>query len=104
MSTITSNWRSGKVLRGDQTGRTLGFPTVNFNPELAGDIQQEGVYVATVLVDDASYAGALYFGPRLTLGETKSVLEIHLIDFNGDLYGRYRALPESYPVKYRPGL
>jgi len=86
MSISTQNWRSGKVVRGDQTGRTLGFPTVNFNPELAGDLKQEGVYAASVLVDGINYRGALYFGPRLTLGETKNVLEIHLIDFSGDVY------------------
>lgn len=88
MSTDAPIWRSGKVLHGDQTGRTLGFPTANFNPELAGDLEQVGVYAATVLVDDISYRGALYFGPRITLSETKNVLEIHLIDFSDDLYGK----------------
>lgn len=81
-------WRRGTVLHGDQTGRTLGFPTVNFDPELARDIEQDGVYAATVLVGDTVYRGALYAGPRLTLGETKRALEIHLIDFEGDVYGQ----------------
>lgn len=87
--TVTSNeWRRGKVLHGDQTGRTLGFPTANFEPGLANDITQEGVYAARVLVDTVQYQGALYIGPRITLGETQRVLEIHLLDFNDDLYDK----------------
>lgn len=88
MRNNTDSWRTGRVIRGDQTGRTLGFPTANFDPGIVSDIQQEGVYAATVLVSDTEYRGALYFGPRLTLGETKRVLEIHLLDFDGDLYGK----------------
>lgn len=88
MRNNTDSWRTGSVIRGDQTGRTLGFPTANFDPSIVSDIEQEGVYAAAVLVSDTEYRGALYFGPRLTLGETKRVLEIHLLDFNGDLYGK----------------
>lgn len=83
-----SKWRSGIVEHGDQTGRTLGFPTVNFDTQLARDITQDGVYAATVVVNARTMLGALYVGPRLTLGETRRVLEIHLIDFDGDVYGK----------------
>lgn len=86
MKSSADTWRSGRVLSGDQTGRTLGFPTVNFDPELAHDVVEDGVYAAGVLVHETVYRGALYVGPRLTLGETKRVLEIHLLDFSGDLY------------------
>lgn len=79
-------WRTGTVLHGDKTGRTLGFPTANFDPALVDDIKQEGVYAANALIDDTPYLGALYIGPRITLGETKRVLEIHLLDFDGELY------------------
>ena len=82
------NWRKGTVMRGDQTGRTLGFPTVNFDPSLAHDIKKPGVYAADVVIHETHYRGALYYGPRLTLGEKRRVLEIHLLDFSGDIYGQ----------------
>lgn len=81
-------WRAGKVIHGDKTGRTLGFPTANFEPKLASDIKQDGVYAAVVMVDDTLYRGALYLGPRLTLGETKRVLEINLLNFSANLYDK----------------
>lgn len=84
----TPAWRSGTVIHGDQTGRTLGFPTANFDPKLAADIETDGVYASVVFVGDTLYRGALYAGPRLTLGETKRVLEIHVIDFDGDVYDK----------------
>lgn len=75
-------------MRGDQTGRTLGFPTINFDPQLAHDIKKTGVYAADVVIHEVHYRGALYLGPRLTLGETERVLEIHLLDYSGDIYGQ----------------
>lgn len=78
----------GVVLRGDQVGRTLGFPTVNFDPLLLDANLAEGVYAAKVQIAEKQYLGALYFGPRLTLGETNRVLEIHLLDFEDNLYGK----------------
>ncbi len=78
--------RSGVVIHGDQTGRTLGFPTANFDASLAKDIERDGIYAATVKYAGKTFLGALYLGSRLTLGETKRVLEINLLDFDGDLY------------------
>lgn len=84
----SSVWYTGTVLHGDQVGRTLHFPTANFDPALLSHIQQEGVYAATVRLGSQNYRGALYLGPRITLGETRRVLEIHIIDFNGDIYDK----------------
>ena len=88
MINASGKWRHGVVLHGDKTGRTLGFPTANFDPALVDDIEREGVYAANVLVDGRPYLGALYIGPRITLGETKRVLEIHLLDFDSELYDK----------------
>lgn len=79
-------WHTGKVQRGDKIGRTLGFPTANLDPTELDNISRDGVYAAQVAVAHAHYRGVLYLGPRLTLGETRRVLEIHLVDFSGDLY------------------
>lgn len=87
-SELSSAWYTGTVQRGDQVGRTLGFPTANLDPVLLEHVKKEGVYAAEVRLGSQFYRGALYLGPRLTLGETKRVLEIHLLDFSGDIYGQ----------------
>lgn len=88
-------WRSGIVQHGDKTGRTLGFPTINFDPCLVQDLKRDGVYAADVVIEKEHYRGAVYIGPRLTLGETSRVLEIHVLDYTGNIYG--------HTVKFRIG-
>lgn len=75
-------------MHGDRTGHTLGFPTANLDPKLVATISKDGIYAGTVQYGDKEYLGAIYLGPRLTLGEVNRVFEIHLLDFSGDLYGQ----------------
>lgn len=79
---------SATVLRGDQYGRTLGFPTANLDPNVLKHVKKEGVYKCMVHLGSHAYRGALYLGPRIVLGETKRVLEIHIIDFDQEIYGQ----------------
>jgi riboflavin kinase / FMN adenylyltransferase len=81
-------WYAGKVLEGNHLGRTIGFPTLNLDPAILPDNQQEGVYASTIRYDNRSYIGALYVGPRLVMDETKRVLEIHLLNFDQIIYGK----------------
>jgi len=81
-------WYEGIVISGSQLGRTLGFPTANLDPALLANVAKEGVYAASVRIDGKTYIGALYIGPRLVLDETKRVLEIFVLDFDGDLYDK----------------
>lgn len=79
----------GRVRRGDQLGRKLGFPTLNIylHRKLT---PVSGVY--TVLVHglaDQPLAGAANVGTRPTIDGTRTLLEVHLLDFNQDIYGRY---------------
>lgn len=83
-----NSWYQGVVLHGDKYGHTLGFPTANLDPAILSHLGQDGVYAAIVSLGDRTYGGAIYLGPRLTLRETRRVLEIHLIDFSGDIYGQ----------------
>jgi riboflavin kinase / FMN adenylyltransferase len=80
---------SGHVVSGDQLGRELGFPTANLP---TGDVQlpPEGVWAVRVS-DDAGKAwnGVANLGTRPTVGGGKRLFEVHLLDFSGDLYGRY---------------
>lgn len=75
-------------MSGDQHGRTIGFPTINLDPELWPSKLQPGVYASRVTVAEQTYLGALYFGPRTIKSETTNVLEITLLDFSAEIYDR----------------
>lgn len=78
---------AGIVLQGDQRGRELGFPTANVEPE--GELlPAPGVYaVRGVLPDGAPLPAVANLGVRPTFGGTRLALEVHLLDWTGDLYG-----------------
>lgn len=79
---------SGLVRYGDGRGRGLGFPTANLVPARPLALA-DGVYATTVTCPGgAIYKGAAHWGPRTMLGGTERRLEVHLLDFDGDLYGR----------------
>lgn len=80
------SWFNGIVLRGQKLGRTFGFPTVNLDPLILTSGYKKGVYACEVRYRNALYQGALFYGPRLVLGEKTDVLEIYIIDFNKDIY------------------
>ena len=79
---------NGMVQTGDQRGRELGYPTANL--ELA-DYQRPryGIYAVRVTLDDGSeHPGVANLGIRPTFEPPQELLETHLFDFNGDLYGQ----------------
>ncbi len=81
----------GRVVKGDQRGRGLGFPTANLDPENE-ILPCSGVYAGRVrLLDepDSRYTAVVNVGRRPTFSADDLVLaEAHLLDFDGDLYGR----------------
>ncbi len=79
---------TGMVTPGKQLGRTLGFPTANlpFPAELA--TPRLGVYVCVALVDDQTYVSLCNIGIRPTVAGESINAEIHLLDFDSDLYGK----------------
>jgi riboflavin kinase/FMN adenylyltransferase len=81
----------GEVVRGDQRGRTIGFPTLNIVLEKGAD-PFRGIYAVRVRdaaeKDQPHWPGAGYFGDRPTFDTGRTFLEVHLIGFDGDLYGR----------------
>jgi riboflavin kinase/FMN adenylyltransferase len=79
---------SGNVVRGEQLGRTLGFPTANI---ATGKIQlpPDGVWAVRVSDDGGNrWNGVANLGIRPTVGGEKRLLEVHLFGFSGDLYAR----------------
>lgn len=80
-------WYESKILTGNKQGRTIGFPTLNLDPLAIPPILKEGVYATLVKHNGSVYKGALFFGPRLMLNETKQALEIYVFDFSKEIYG-----------------
>jgi riboflavin kinase/FMN adenylyltransferase len=78
----------GLVVRGDGRGRTLGFPTANLSV-LGGDklIPPEGIYAVRGVLRSGTFPGALHLGPRPTFRGSPPTIELHLMGFEGDLYG-----------------
>ncbi len=79
---------SGRVVHGQQLGRTLGFPTANIH--LKGiKSALAGVYAVTLQVQGVSHQGVANIGVRPTVQGKTPILEVHLFNFNGDLYDQY---------------
>ena len=80
---------SGKVVDGNKTGRQIGFPTANIS-EINKEkmIPHKGVYIVDVLVSGERYRGMMNIGLRPTFGGTNQTVEVHLINFSGNLYGQ----------------
>jgi riboflavin kinase/FMN adenylyltransferase len=80
----------GRIGHGDKRGRTIGFPTANLNLHRRVS-PLRGVYAVMVEgVADRPWPGVANIGIRPTLGgEPRYLLEVHLFDFAGDLYGRH---------------
>jgi riboflavin kinase/FMN adenylyltransferase len=77
----------GRVGRGAGRGRTLGFPTANVDLR-GGLVPSDGVYAVRAAVFGGRYAGVANVGRRPTFGASQQTVEVHLFDFNGDLYGK----------------
>jgi riboflavin kinase / FMN adenylyltransferase len=78
----------GEVVVGDKRGRIIGFPTANVLPDAEAVVPARGVYAGFVLVGDEKYAACTNVGVAPTFGRADSRVEAHLLDFDGDLYGR----------------
>lgn len=78
---------TGTVTAGAKRGRTIGCPTANLT-QIMTVIPGHGVYAGKVDVDRIAYRAAVNIGPNPTFGESMSKIEVHLLDFQGDLYGK----------------
>ena len=78
---------SGEVVKGKQIGRTIGFKTANlvYPPELI--VLPFGVYAVDVRHGEDVYKGIANFGVRPTVNGEGALLEVHLLDFDKDIYG-----------------
>ena len=76
----------GEVIHGAKLGRRMGFPTANME---VGDVAVEnGVYLSSVTVDGREWKAMSNVGVRPSVDGRCRLLETHIFDFEGDLYGR----------------
>ncbi len=79
---------SGEIVRGQGLGRKLNFPTVNL--DVAEDfklIPLKGVYAVRTVISGTRVFGMMNIGFRPTVGGSGRTIEVHLLDYRGDLYG-----------------
>lgn len=76
----------GRVVKGDQRGRALGFPTANLAITERRLIPADGIYAARVKIGDTWYGGAANIGIRPTFNSGYRLVEVYVLDFDGDLY------------------
>lgn len=83
---------SSEVVRGNEIGRTIGFPTANLTlPKEYMLIANAGVYACLVDYDGQTYKAMANIGRRPTIGDRAEgdfIIEVNLFDFDGDLYGK----------------
>lgn len=77
----------GLVIHGAGRGSELGYPTANL-ANVDTLLPAEGIYAGRAIVDGKSWPAAISLGPNPTFGEGALKVEIHLVDFRGDLYDR----------------
>ena len=79
----------GTVVRGERLGKKIGFPTANLSAH-SEQFPPNGVYFAQATLNGATYPGVVNLGfrPTVSSGKSERVLEIHLLDFDHEIYGK----------------
>ncbi len=77
----------GRVVKGQQLGRTLGFPTANIRV-CRQRLPLTGVFAVRTMVDGHRFDAVANLGVRPSVAGISPVLEVHMLDFKGDLYGQ----------------
>ncbi len=85
---------SGVVIKGESIGKTIGFPTANLKLDFDLKLKpQNGVYAVKCYTDDECVQGMLNIGVRPTINSKQELtIEVHLIDWSGDLYDKHITL------------
>ncbi|MCI0844516.1 MAG: bifunctional riboflavin kinase/FAD synthetase [Chloroflexi bacterium] len=79
---------SGVVVLGDQRGRTLGFPTANIEVDPQILLPGDGIYATWAIIDGKRHQAATSIGIRPTFELSQRLVEVYVMDFDGDLYGK----------------
>jgi riboflavin kinase/FMN adenylyltransferase len=77
----------GTVVRGDGRGRALGFPTANLRTPRGKLAPLAGIYAVRVYAGHTAAEGVVHVGPRPTFDDPTPTIEVHIFDFDAELYG-----------------
>lgn len=90
---------AGPVIHGEKRGRELGYPTANLRLDPDCGLAH-GIYAVRIALEDRHLAGVASFGRRPHFDNGAPLLEVHVFDFAGDLYGRM--IEVSFEAWLRP--
>ncbi len=79
----------GHVVTGDGRGGRLGFPTANLDLDAEQALPNDGVYAGQAYIGNERQAALLNIGVRPTFGAGRRIVEVYILDFEGDLYGSH---------------
>ena len=80
---------TGKIVKGDGLGKKINYPTANiFIEETYKIIPKDGVYLVETIIKDKLFKGMMNIGHRPTIGTNVKSIEVHLFNFNEDIYGK----------------
>lgn len=77
----------GTVVENNRIGSSIGFPTANIIPDETRAIPQDGVYISMAKLSGDMLPAVTNIGTNPTVGGRKRMIETHIFDFNGDIYG-----------------
>jgi riboflavin kinase / FMN adenylyltransferase len=92
----------GRVIRGDQRGRRLGFPTANLAVTERRLLPADGIYAVRVRVGAQWFGGAASIGIRPTFGGSHRTVEVYILDFDQDLYDQ--VIEVQFVKRLRPEM
>ncbi|MCH5210614.1 MAG: bifunctional riboflavin kinase/FAD synthetase [Oscillospiraceae bacterium] len=79
----------GEVVKGFQNGRKMGIPTANVDYDINMALPKEGVYAGVAYVDGRRFKSVINVGKNLTFNARKLTVEVHILGFDEDIYGKY---------------
>ncbi|MFW6103374.1 MAG: riboflavin biosynthesis protein RibF, partial [Chloroflexota bacterium] len=78
---------SGTIVTTSRRGRSMGFPTANLDVGQERALPANGVYATIASIHDTRHRAITNIGLRPTFGDTERIVETHILDFSGDIYG-----------------
>lgn len=89
---------SGRIIYGQQLGRTINCPTINI--KMPNNLATQGIYAVTVIIDGLTHQGVASIGTRPTVKNNGQCwLEVHLFNFNQDVYGQLAQVTLQHKIR-----
>ena len=94
----TKFYLEGKVVHGEQRGRTIGFPTANI--DFSAPWLENGVYGVRIKINNCDYYGVMNIGVKPTFHKMyEKSIEVHIINFNQNIYGAFVQVEALFKIR-----